>query len=279
MDGFKWIGQNREQISARACRGSGGIGFLINKDFLKEYEVSVVDATYEGILWIKLSEKKNDENELLVCGVYVRPSGSSRGGNHEELFNKLVADLYMYASEIPYIIAGDFNARIGTRDDLPMGHSFTIPERKCIDEKLKDSDSLIQFTKDSNSCIVNGRLNEDEDNWTFVSNRGNSVVDYMIVAVEDYSRVKKFRVIPTTRAMKESGVLSSSSTKWPDHSLLQMEFEISAFNEVIGLTERSLGSAKTDIQSGKTIKRKYKTDVLPEALLKMTKYNMHSQTQ
>ena len=38
--------------------GSGGVGFLIKKALLNDFDVTMLDDTYEGILWLKLIHKQ-----------------------------------------------------------------------------------------------------------------------------------------------------------------------------------------------------------------------------
>ena len=54
LDGYKWFGNNRKNIHVRAKTGSGGVGFFIKAELLNYFDVSVLDDTSKGILWLKL---------------------------------------------------------------------------------------------------------------------------------------------------------------------------------------------------------------------------------
>ena len=41
-------------------------------------------------------------------------------------------------------------------------------------------EKLIDFVRDMTLCIVNGRVSPEKDNYTSISKRGRSVVDYIL---------------------------------------------------------------------------------------------------
>ena len=57
VDGFKWYGHNRTVLHKRAVNGSGGVGFLVNRDLLASYNLEIIDKSVEGIMWITVDEK------------------------------------------------------------------------------------------------------------------------------------------------------------------------------------------------------------------------------
>lgn len=40
LPGYTWFGQNRQKLSSRAVRGSGGVGILLNNELVTEYDAS-----------------------------------------------------------------------------------------------------------------------------------------------------------------------------------------------------------------------------------------------
>ena len=56
------------------------------------------------------------------------------------------------------------------------------------------SDIFIDFLINVNCCIVNGR-NSIQDDFTFVSPRGSSMVDYCLVPYEHLRCISNFSVI------------------------------------------------------------------------------------
>ncbi len=58
-----------------------------------------------------------------------------------------------------------------------------LPNRIIIDEIGKcHGEPLIGFLNDSKRCVLNGRFNPDCNNYTSISHKGKSVVDYIITA-------------------------------------------------------------------------------------------------
>ena len=79
-----------------------------------------------------------------------------------------------------------------------------------------NGDLLVEFMVDSGLCMVNGRVGQN--NFTHVSHRGKSVVDYVCVPYEQLCFVSDFCVhlmSDLVGALDYQGV-----TKIPDHSLL-----------------------------------------------------------
>ncbi len=81
----------------------------------------------------------------------------------------LITQLYIN-SEIDMIyICGDFNGRTGSLkdgiDDIVHGHG----------------EDCVNIVLDCKLCILNGCLHPQNDNFTYISNQGRSVVDYICV--------------------------------------------------------------------------------------------------
>ena len=89
-DRYKWIGQNRLAISKRAIRGSGGVGVLVKWQLYNMFDISILDSSFEGILWIKFQSKDiTASNAFSLCVCYLPPANSSRGDISEEFFDTL----------------------------------------------------------------------------------------------------------------------------------------------------------------------------------------------
>ena len=124
IDNYSWFGNNRLNIDKHATRGSGGVGMLVKNEICKNYHIRKLDASFEGILWLKFVDKKDknrDCEDLLLCVCYCPPSKSSRG-NITQSYDYLLTSVYMYYdSDTPCVITGDFNARIGDTQDFHEG--------------------------------------------------------------------------------------------------------------------------------------------------------------
>ena len=74
----------------------------------------------------------------------------------------------------------DFNARIGEENDV-IHNIDNVAQRVVLDEiKNPRGDVFTDFLKDMQLCVINGRVTPQNDNFTFVSTHGRSVVDYIV---------------------------------------------------------------------------------------------------
>ena len=109
LEGYNWIGQNRQVIHRKARCGSGGIGLLVKRDIGLTH--TILDDSIEGILWVSLYQ-----DELLVvniCVCYLPPEYSSRAIDASEFYEQLLTQVYCYQKNCDFIICGDINSRCG----------------------------------------------------------------------------------------------------------------------------------------------------------------------
>ncbi len=77
-------------------------------------------------------------------------------------------------------LCGDFNARTGNLKDS-IEDIDSMPPRHVLDNVVSDhGEALINCVNDCRLCILNGRLDPQNDNFTYISDNGKSVVDYTI---------------------------------------------------------------------------------------------------
>lgn len=77
LEGYRWFGNNRKVIHVRARTGSGGVGFLVKNELLNCFEVSILDNSSEGILWLQLKHKhKHCYLVSAICPQRTRPDAS-----------------------------------------------------------------------------------------------------------------------------------------------------------------------------------------------------------
>ena len=83
---------------------------------------------------------------------------------------------------------GDFNARCGE-----LGDSNGLPNRGCVYlVKNGQGELLVDCMRSSCLVFVNGRQGQDQ--FTCISGRGKSVVDYCLVPEEELMSIRKFVV-------------------------------------------------------------------------------------
>ena len=75
IQGYHWIGFNREVRHIRAPKSFGGVGFFLKNSFLNEFNVHIVDIEIDGLLGILLTNKIS-ETQMLIFSGYLPPEKS-----------------------------------------------------------------------------------------------------------------------------------------------------------------------------------------------------------
>ncbi|KAL7374830.1 hypothetical protein ABVT39_007749 [Epinephelus coioides] len=105
-----------------------------------------------------------------------------------------------------------------------------IPQRTVLDTAInKHGQSFIDFLKGSKCCVLNGRLNPEQDNFTSISVRGKAVVDYIVTPQVDLKTCLEFRVYMPSQLVESVGSEATKQldvrSKLPDHALLCVRFQ------------------------------------------------------
>jgi hypothetical protein len=109
------------------------------------------------------------------------------------------------------VLCGDFNARCSY---LQEG---TIPRTTIKGTKNEQGEILVEFLMEAGLCLVNGR--KGEDNFTCISSKGRSVVDFCIVSEDDLDLISEFQV-KTMSDCEDLDCANSVPLRVPDHSIL-----------------------------------------------------------
>ena len=225
VEGYTWYGFNRKNIHVRAKSGSGGVGLLIRNDLYSQFDITVVDNDFEGIFWLKFEDKNSLRNTFYVCVVYLPPEYSTRAVNVNEFFETLMTKIYTIPHGCPFFICGDWNSRCSDFADSIPGID-DLPDRHVVDFQYNAYGKIFSdFLTDVNCCILNGRKTVQND-FTYISTRGSSVVDYCIIPYELLHMFDEFKVIRTsiiTDEINAVGVYDLTKIV-PDHSLLCWKF-------------------------------------------------------
>ena len=124
-------------------------------------------------------------------------------------------------------MCGDFNSRIGMMKDYSEFDS--IRGRNIIDKTTNQhGKSFIEFFNESKMCVLNGRFDPNDDNFTCISGRGKSVVDYICVPHEVLKLVKSFKVISAKSIVENANLfhLIGERSRVPYHFVLLSEIKI-----------------------------------------------------
>ncbi|VDI44476.1 Hypothetical predicted protein, partial [Mytilus galloprovincialis] len=227
--GYEWFGNNRKNILVNSWRGSGGVRFLVSKSIIENFTCSVLNDNYEDILWISL-KCKNDINFVIhLCVCYLQPERSSRGNIAQEYYDVLLSQIYLYSGCSNLFVCDDFNGRIGNLQDFDDNIDF-IPEKSSIDDvRNAFGNYFLDFIKDAKLCVLNGRLEKDSDNYTYVSKTGKSVVDYIAVPYADLNKYSKFKVQLISDILLLYDITPAAKATIPDHSILSCSLSINDY--------------------------------------------------
>ena len=134
--------------------------------------------------------------------------------------------LYLHSYVDSCFCFGDFNSRISNEiDNIPIIDN--IPMREIIDFTLnKHGESFLDFLKESRMIVAQGRV-KGENNFTSVSSKGKSCVDYMTISIENIDQCISCDVHPTSDIITSNGleVFVSEKCKPPDHSVISLSFQ------------------------------------------------------
>ena len=193
MQNFIWYGFNRKNIHKNAPKGSGGVGFLIHNSIMLYDDVNIIDMNYEDILVLKLTYKWSSFT-FCIATCYLPPENSPWGREADAFYSHLISLLYSIEFD-NLIICGDFNSRIGNIMDY-VTDIDSIPVRQVIDNKHVNQHGkcLVDFLIESKLCIFKGRISPENNDYTNLSSRGTSVVDYIIVPHDKISCLEIFRL-------------------------------------------------------------------------------------
>ena len=224
IDGYQWISHRRHNLNRRARTGSGGVGIFIANHLYQLYDVRILDKNYEGILAISFTNKSSGYKFVFITA-YLPPDNSIYGRDAASFFSHLTHLVYLCCDYDSVYLSGDLNARVGNKLDFVDGVD-DIPKRVVIDDRISGhGDALLDFCHETKLCIVNGRIQPFKDNFTSISSKGCSVVDYFFTNHDNLNLVNDFEVVTMSEIAENLGSqgISCAPSKISDHSLLVME--------------------------------------------------------
>ena len=224
VPGYEWYGRNRKELHKSAKRGSGGVGVLVKQELFELYDVHVLDDSKEDILWLKFRHKTISDCNICICSCYLPPNNRNRDA--DEFYDDLLQQTYCFQNEGLLYIAGDFNSRCGEEQDYIAGVDG-IPPRDILDHTSNEfGEKLIDFLTSCNLCMLNGRVygESGSNNFSCVSKRGKSVVDYALTANEQLPRCKSCNVFLMSDLINRCGIQFDKSV--PDHGPIMWTVDV-----------------------------------------------------
>ena len=175
-------------------RVSGGVVVLVQKELTDL--VQCLNTPFDHMLCLKLSKRLLGlDNDALCTFVYIPPYQSPYYTNkewncHIEKVEEFLLQALEGQGDIPLILMGDFNSRISdwSLEDMDQCELF-VDLSKFGDRRSKDKVTnqfgkyFIEFCNTFSLVPLNGNADGDENgNFTFVCEHGNSVVDYALLS-------------------------------------------------------------------------------------------------
>ncbi|CAG2218028.1 unnamed protein product [Mytilus edulis] len=174
--------------------------------------------------------EQNNEHSSRNQHQQSRRENSTRQIDKDTFFDTLITQVYEHQNKGPFFICGDFNSRCGNESDYIEGVD-NLCQRDVIDFKCNSyCNAFIDFLISVNCCILNGR-NFVNNDYTCVSTKGCSVVDYCIVPYDNLNLFKDFCVIRANDLVTSAGfdVNGVDLKLIPDHSLIKWSIDLNAF--------------------------------------------------
>jgi hypothetical protein len=181
----------------------------------------------DGILGLKFIEKVSNF-AFIVFSCYLPPVNSVYGYASVDFFNHLIQQLYVHNDVVLIALCGDFNGRIGGLSDT-IQDVDGMPKRVYIDDCVQGhGEELLNFILDSKLSILNGRFDKDKDNFTYISDNGKSVVDYIFVPHECFQKCTNFEVLTMSDLLQKFNLVDMVTTncKPSDHSILSVKLSV-----------------------------------------------------
>ena len=179
-------------------------------------------------MWLKFKQDLSSvESDMYLCHTYIPPVNSKVLIDQDfDFFDEIEKGVEKYGQLGKTCITGDLNSRTGNLSDILEYDKYL----DCFEEldteninthfpvirnnpgKVIDCNGkrLINLCRATNHIIVNGRLNKEQDNqFTFVSNRGLSITDYHIINANYVDNINEFQILNWQNFSDHAGVYFS----------------------------------------------------------------------
>ena len=166
-----------------------------------------------------------------VLSMFFNSLGEEANRIMSSAYNK-IGTLTLSFNLIP-LIAGDLNSRIGAKEDFIEILDPTIPKRQILDPNFvkNNGEPFIEFLNESVCCVLNGRFDNEKNNFTCIRN-GESVVDWFVTPITNFKCFEKFKV-QTIHELIQTYDLTNEIEKTSDvsdHSIISIELIWSTFD-------------------------------------------------
>jgi Reverse transcriptase (RNA-dependent DNA polymerase)/Endonuclease-reverse transcriptase len=175
-------------------RASGGLAILYDTNSgINDFEILI-----SCDMWLIIKFKSIlSKDDIIVCITYISPLKDY--SVCMDLFQDTLTDILAQNPDSFILIGGDFNARIGNIGfcDKSLHDNDSIQEfRNSCDTSINNKGNLLISTMENlGFCLLNGRCVGDMyGEYTFVDDRGQSVLDLVWVNYRTINNIKTFSV-------------------------------------------------------------------------------------
>ena len=129
------------------------------------------------------------------------------------ILTNLSEQVSKYASLGTVLLCGDFNARCGCVEEVEG-----LGDRQSEDQVINEQGRvLLDFTRSLGLCVANSRAGSGD--FTCISSRGRSVVDYCLLFKDDLGVISNFKVVSMAEFV-DAYHAECIVERIPDHSAL-----------------------------------------------------------
>ena len=142
-----------------------------------------------------------------------------------------MSQIYVCNDVDSVIICGDINARVGNLNDY-VQLVDELSDRIIVDVgKNKHGQVFIDFLHESKMCVGNGRV-PGSDNFTCISTKGKSVVDYIAINHDGLENCSEWKVFTPIDMLSDLNLqmLVSRGCKPSDHSVVMMTYSTNSID-------------------------------------------------
>ena len=189
-------------------RPSGGLVTLIRKELEEFIQVIHTNVSHVICFKLKASILKTNKDLLYLC-TYIHPSNSVFYTNKEydntlEMLENFLAEQLIKDDNVDVMLSGDLNARVGewaythqVGDDENDDVEDIIYPRTAQDSQINPNGrKLIEICNAFNLTPLSGLTSKNFDNnFTFISNRGNSTIDHYVCSPDLLPCINNHKVL------------------------------------------------------------------------------------
>lgn len=188
-------------------RASGGLSVL------SKHNINILE---QSNMWLFLKLKTN-------CGVYIIGNIYFKPQLDDtvccQLLQECILELLDLYSHLPFIIFGDFNARVGQIndvDDYMLEYFYMTTRRESLDDICSRRGKILNdLMQNAGLVLLNGRTKGDiPGQYTFLNSNGKSTIDLVWANFVAINLVEELRIVPVSISDHAVSGLFIKKTNW-----------------------------------------------------------------